>query len=171
MSRTIDVAEVAKIIRRTLKEAFPSHKFSVRIDRYSMGSSIDVAWIDGPTEGEIDALVRVFEGKRFDGMTDSSSYVTHTYEGESVWFGSDYVHCRRRLSAEFADRAAKKFDALDESARRNFLDSINYKGDIERDRDYLIRAYARGLGEAEQRGSVTATAILLANPFLYEEVE
>ena len=44
----IDTKEVAKLVRRELQTHFPHHKFSVRIERYSMGSSINVTWIDGP---------------------------------------------------------------------------------------------------------------------------
>jgi conjugative element/phage-associated large polyvalent protein len=44
----IDTKDVAKLVRKELKTHFPRHKFSVRIERYSMGSSINVTWIDGP---------------------------------------------------------------------------------------------------------------------------
>lgn len=68
--RYIDVAEAAKMLRPVLRAAFPGVKFSVRIDRYSMGASIDVAWTDGPTEGSVRNAAYGFNGGRFEGMTD-----------------------------------------------------------------------------------------------------
>jgi hypothetical protein len=38
----LDVKDIAKLVRRDLKNKFPKCKFSVRIDRYSMGQSIDI---------------------------------------------------------------------------------------------------------------------------------
>ena len=48
--KTIDVNECSKLIKRTLKAAFPGVKFSVRLDKYSGGHSIDASWTDGPTQ-------------------------------------------------------------------------------------------------------------------------
>jgi Large polyvalent protein associated domain 29 len=70
--RYIDVAEAAKMLRPILRAAFPGVKFSVRIDRYSMGASIDVAWTDGPTVEDVDKAARGFNGGRFESMTDCS---------------------------------------------------------------------------------------------------
>lgn len=33
----LDIAEVAKLVRKDLKEAFPDYKFSVRIERFAHG--------------------------------------------------------------------------------------------------------------------------------------
>jgi Large polyvalent protein associated domain 29 len=52
--------ETAVCIRTALKQAFPCVKFSVRISLYSMGSSIDVGWTDGPTEPEVDHVLDRF---------------------------------------------------------------------------------------------------------------
>jgi hypothetical protein len=70
-------AETAKLVRRALKEAFPGQKFSVRSDTYSMGASIDVRWVDGPTQKEVDRVVKYFEGGDFDGMIDLGYHVEH----------------------------------------------------------------------------------------------
>lgn len=70
--RYIDVAEAAKMLRPVLRACFPGVKFSVRIDRYSMGASIDVAWTDGPTVEDVNNAAYGFNGGRFEGMTDCS---------------------------------------------------------------------------------------------------
>lgn len=41
-TKDLDVAEIAKLIRTDLKQAFSEYKFSVRIERFSMGQSINV---------------------------------------------------------------------------------------------------------------------------------
>jgi hypothetical protein len=76
-ARHIDTAETAKMIRASLKKAFPGVTFSVRISRYAGGSSINIDWIDGPTKGMVDALVGSYQGKGFDGMIDMAYYVDH----------------------------------------------------------------------------------------------
>lgn len=42
----LTVAEVAKLVRRSLNEAFPGVKFSVRSKSYSGGASIRVKWTE-----------------------------------------------------------------------------------------------------------------------------
>lgn len=60
----MDTREVAKLVRKELKTHFPRHKFSVRIERYSMGSSINVTWIDGPLVKDVEAIAGKFHGSK-----------------------------------------------------------------------------------------------------------
>ena len=66
----LDTALVAKLIRVRLAYGFPGCKFRVRISRYSMGSSIDVRWTDGPLDKAVEAEVGAYAGAGFDGMID-----------------------------------------------------------------------------------------------------
>lgn len=129
-ARYIDTAEVAKMLRPALKKAFPSVKFSVCIERYAGGSSIDVGWTDGPTEAQVREVTRRFAGGRFEGMTDCAYSADSWYcpkhgarvaqtqgcdvasnngvhqsrccaNAELVHFGASYVHGNRTASAEF----------------------------------------------------------------------
>jgi hypothetical protein len=134
--RWIDTAEVAKLIRKHLKANFPGVKFSVRIDRYSGGSSIDVRWTDGPTKREVETVTHAFQGGRFDGMIDlqyaanswycpeHTARVAETYghgmgldgvhesrccaQAELVHFGASFVFENRTLSAEFSTELAAR---------------------------------------------------------------
>ncbi len=65
--RYLDVVEVAKLVRRTLKGNFPGVNFSVRSHRYAGGASILVAWKEGPQESEVKTWVGGYEGSRIDG--------------------------------------------------------------------------------------------------------
>jgi hypothetical protein len=70
-------AETAKLLRKVLKKEFPGIKFFVRSHTYSMGASIDIDWMDGPTADQVDNVVKVYEGKDFDGMIDLGCYISH----------------------------------------------------------------------------------------------
>jgi Large polyvalent protein associated domain 29 len=77
--RYVDTAEGARMIRKQLKISFPGVKFSVRISRYSGGSSTNVYWVDGPTSAEVETVTNGFAGGRFDGMIDLA------YSANSWW--------------------------------------------------------------------------------------
>lgn len=103
--RRIDTPEVAKLIRKALKAKFPGQKFSVRSSRYAGGCSVDVRWTDGPTVPAVDAVIGLYQGASFDGMTDMKSYhesMLSTEDGaEVVRFSADFVHSHREMSDEW----------------------------------------------------------------------
>lgn len=107
----IDGAEVSKLIKRDLKAAFPKCKFSVKLSRYSGGSSIRVCWLNGPTQAEVEAKVGHYHGASFDGMIDLKSYhdtLTLTAEGwVSVHYGNDYLFFEREFTAAFLASAVE----------------------------------------------------------------
>ena len=128
-ARYIDAAEAARLVRKALKREFgKSVKFYVRTSKYSGGASINVRWMDGPTEAEVNAVVSAYKGGGFDGMIDlayskyswlmpdgtaemarsSGSGYSGEYDypkphpdAELVNFGSDYIFGNRSYSYEF----------------------------------------------------------------------
>lgn len=107
----IDVKECARLIRAILKQAFPMTKFSVKLDRYSMGHSIGVRWTDGPTSKQVKPILDRFESEGFDGMTDCSYYCgKRLWRGVEVDMDGGYVRGSRDESERFkmavADRLA-----------------------------------------------------------------
>lgn len=76
-ARFLSVTEVAKLIRRDLKQMFPHTKFSVRSEKYAGGSSIDIRWVDGPAEKVVGRLVGYYRGKDFDGSIDLATRRYH----------------------------------------------------------------------------------------------
>lgn len=82
--RYLTCAESAKLLRKALKAEFPGVKFSVRSETYAGGASINVGWLDGPTERQVDGVLYRFRGADFDGMIDLQTYRRHwlTPEGE-----------------------------------------------------------------------------------------
>lgn len=103
MARHIDAADTAKIIRKVLKKEFPTTKFSVRIHRYSGGSSVNVSWTDGAAWEKVNTALLPFNGKHFDGMTDMESYQYTMWEGEEVCFGQ-YLNVDRNTTRAFINR-------------------------------------------------------------------
>lgn len=100
-ARYLSDVDVAKLIRRELKAAFPAVKFSV-----TSKHAVRVRWTDGPTPDRVDAIVMKWSGKSFDGMTDSTNYRgPFQYNGEWVETYC-YVFTSRDVSAVFARRIA-----------------------------------------------------------------
>jgi hypothetical protein len=66
----LSCAETANLVRAALKKKFPGVKFSVRSDVYSMGASIDISWVLGPTTKEVDKIGKQYASASFDGMID-----------------------------------------------------------------------------------------------------
>lgn len=78
----IDVKEVAKLVRAAVRDAFPGFKFSVKMDRFSGGTSIHVGYSEAFEEDrervkKLRDLIEGYENNRFDGMTDSGSYINN----------------------------------------------------------------------------------------------
>lgn len=107
--RWLSCAETAKLVRASLKEAFPEIKFSVRSSTYSMGASIRIGWTMGPTTEQVDAIVKRFAGSDFDGMTDSTIPRDSFLDGEPVGFGCNFVFTDRDIPAAKADALAEIF--------------------------------------------------------------
>ena len=103
-TRWIDTKDQAKMIRQSLKEAFPGVKFSVRMERYSGGSSIDVRWTDGPNKAQVEAVIARFRSGGFDAMQDLSYSIGRYLEGEPVRFGASFLFTHRKYSREFVER-------------------------------------------------------------------
>ena len=97
-------ALAASNIKRELARAFPGTTFSVTSESYSGGNHVNVHWTDGPISEEVESIIKKYEDTKFDGMDDSTRYVT------SAWietFGSSgYVFANRRQSDALQQKAA-----------------------------------------------------------------
>ncbi len=129
----LSCAETAKLVRVALKKNFPGVKFSVTSSVYSMGASIDVRWVLGPTTKEVNAVAKQFESADFDGSIDLQTIKDHWLlkDGSTiirdaqgtvgsmgyippehnpppegavpVHFGAHYVQCQRQLTEDWND--------------------------------------------------------------------
>lgn len=140
MARHIDAAESAKIIRKVLKKEYPNTKFSVRISRYSGGSSIYVRWTDGAAYKDVKNTLNPFFGKRFDGMTDMEEYIYAEWEGEEICFGQ-YLNLDRDTSRAFIDRVY----AYCQDRFTNLAERVKIVGS-ETDSRFDVDNYGRDMG-------------------------
>ena len=113
----ITVAETAKLVRASLKEAFPAVKFSVRSNSYSGGASIDVSYTDGPKTLGVERTARRFNGSYFDGMIDYKGSIHHELNGEPVSLGADFIFVHRSYSDALIQEA---LDAVYAKFQGNF---------------------------------------------------
>lgn len=93
--------EYAKQIREELKKAFPGIKFSVRTSLYSMGSSINVRWVDGPVQKDVEEVIRKYE------------QVSRDQWGEILSGGNMYVFANRDYSAQMGGILLSNIDLRD----------------------------------------------------------
>lgn len=71
MTEYISTKDTAKLLRTALKNAFPGVKFSVRMSTGTASAWMRVTWSDGPTDLDVRAITRQYEGRSFNSMTDS----------------------------------------------------------------------------------------------------
>lgn len=87
-------AAAAKMIRQTLKSAYPSVTFRVRSSGFAGGNSVDIEWTDGPTVAAVDALVSKHQASRYDALADC--YVGGTTRQDIPQ--AQYVQTQRTMS-------------------------------------------------------------------------
>lgn len=63
-------ANCAQAIREELKKYFPGVKFTVRSENFSMGNSVNIGWIDGPTADQVTDHTSKYQYGHFNGMED-----------------------------------------------------------------------------------------------------
>lgn len=68
--REFSVKETAAEMRKALRAAFPTVKFSVTMARGTAYGWIDYGWTDGPRVGQVEPIVHRFQDAYFDGMDD-----------------------------------------------------------------------------------------------------
>lgn len=96
-------ARAAQAIRKVLKQKFPEVKFSVRSKSFSMGDEVNVRWVDGPTEREVEKEVNHFQKGSFDGMQDIYEYSNSRDDIPQT----KYLFCIRKISYAKAQEVAR----------------------------------------------------------------
>lgn len=96
----------AKNIRKELKKAFPTTKFSVTGESFAGGDAIRIHWTDGPATEQVETITNKYKAGHFDGSQDLYEY------NDSTWteaFGdAKYVTTSREYSLEFVTATIKE---------------------------------------------------------------
>jgi hypothetical protein len=148
-----NLIKAAKNIRLELKALFPGVKFSVKSDRFSMGNSIDVSWVDGPVADEVDKVIGKYQGGHFNGMEDLYEY---DRERDGSIGEAKFVHSRRELSdakvaqiiAELREKYGDKVQGSPEDFKAGRLQNVypigNSEGMYHWSLQSLIHRHAEG---------------------------
>lgn len=67
-------AQVAKLIRKKLKEKFPSIKFTVRSRSFTGGNDVRISYDNAVPSKDIEKITNKYAAGSFDGMTDMYNY-------------------------------------------------------------------------------------------------
>ena len=113
-------AAAAKAIRKELKAAFPSIKFSIRSESFAGGDAVRIGWTDGPTTDKVTDITRKYQYGHFDGMIDLYENSNNRDDIPQV----KYVQESRHYSEEARTKARETISA-------------NYRKPIFGDEDYL----------------------------------
>ena len=93
MSTLVSTEDVAKAVRAELRAAFPGVKFSVRYSTGTASAWMNVSWADGPTTRQVGDITGRFEGRKFNGMTDSYYHQgSGLVAGEGVAMPEEFVY-------------------------------------------------------------------------------
>lgn len=143
-----DVVQIAKQIRKELKEKFPFAKFSVRSSRYSGGSSVHVSWNDFPTQEAVEKITNKYKQVRYD-----------EYTGEILSGGNLFVITQNKWSDELRNKIETemknnysesylndqfgKMKAFNETAEKlynEFLQSLKQPKEVKQEQQTNVKA-------------------------------
>ena len=80
VTKDLDIVEIAKLVRKDIKVKLPAIKTSTRVDKYSMGCSINVEILEAPIvlkqhyKTEIKKILDSYNYNNSDVMTDYFDY-------------------------------------------------------------------------------------------------
>ena len=105
-------------IRKELKREFPNTKFSVRYSSFSGGAEWSIRWEDGPTQNEVEKVVRKFQDSHSDFTGDYWDY--DPSEFNRLFGGEKFVMVYRDRGVDFREKVLMRYKGLDESTWKSY---------------------------------------------------
>lgn len=105
--RSYTTAGTAQLIREALKQAFPTVKFSVTSSTFANGSSVDIAYTDGPSNRQIEQVYAPFISGHFNSQEDMYEYhreptaINEAGQLARVSYGAKYISDHRSYSTAY----------------------------------------------------------------------
>jgi len=93
-----NITIAAKKLRDDLARTFPGSKFCVTVERYSMGESIRVSWINGPSSVAVDKVLNKYQDIDYD-----------PYSQEILSGGNRFVQGQRKYTKAVYDKENTEF--------------------------------------------------------------
>lgn len=113
MSIYVPITLVAKTVKSRLNKYFPDVKWSVRSEKYSMGSTLHVSWNDGPTKEQVKEIVDIYHGSHYEqnGGDSIKAYhdITCPETGKQIKCGNDHLSYHRGFSFKACEQLVKEF--------------------------------------------------------------
>ena len=117
-------AQVAKLIRKELKEKYPKIKFVVRSSSFSGGNDVNIDYTNGVPADEIRKITNKYEAGSFDGMTDM-----YNYDYDKTGPTSKYIFANRHISEDVWGKTkieiAKSYGLKDINNEQEWFDKFN----------------------------------------------
>lgn len=98
-TKYIPATEVAKLIRKDLKAAFPGISFKVTT---KSASTVNVFWTDGPSDTQVNKVIGKYSGAKYDFVLDLQVYTKDNW-------GCDNVNLHRSHTVEFVRKVATSY--------------------------------------------------------------
>jgi hypothetical protein len=117
-------ANCAAAIREELKNVFPGVKFSVKSDNFSMGNSVHVSYIDGPTTDQVDQIIGKYQYGHFNGMEDIYEYSNSREDIPQAKYVSSHRKISDEVNALLLPQLTELIGEIDNSDWRNTPESI-----------------------------------------------
>lgn len=118
-------AETAKAIRQELKAIFPTVKFSITSESFSMGNAVRIRWEDGCTVEQVESIAKKYQYGTFNGMEDLYEIDNNNDDIPQVKYVStsrDFSETRKReAAAELGVDFDTEYNDLHESGDHNYM--------------------------------------------------
>ena len=96
-------AQVAKLIRKKLKEKFPSIKFTVRSRSFTGGNDVRISYDNAVPSKDIEKITNEYAAGSFDGMTDMYNY-NYNKTGPTA----KYIFVERHITNDIWEKTKKE---------------------------------------------------------------
>ncbi len=118
-------AQVAKLLRKELKEKYPVIKFNIRSKSFSGGNDVNIDYTNGVPADEVRKICHKYEAGSFDGMTDM-----YNYDYNKTGVTAKYIFVNRNISDDVWEKTKRDLafsygiaDAEDESLWQKKFDA------------------------------------------------
>lgn len=111
---------VGKNIRTELKRNFPSVKFSVRYDSFSGGDDFSIRWDDGPTQEQVDNIVRKYADMHPDSLSMGDYWDCIPSVFNELFGSVGYINTDRNLTEKAIETMRNKYPDLTEENKTTY---------------------------------------------------
>lgn len=159
-TRDLDIAEIAKLVRKELALEFPGCEFSVKIDRFAGGQSLDVYIADVDFDALSDELKRWLDGgKTYDEFARQE--MLRAPSGMRPYFNDRYFAFEKKVSKILNQYRMDDSDSMTDYFHTNFYGHVhhpNIKYLIDKRKNPNLRQEQKAAERREREAQAAKTA-------------